>query len=220
MVTFEPHSRPVSGLRVPPHATHKLLSCAHDGVVRCIDLLSASAFSFVELYRSPDDGVGDYPKLHAISRTAGEGGIHAICRDDGVTVMMDPRLPLGAAHSATMHEKKIFSADFSPTAPWLVATASLDRTVALWDVRSLAGGGKKQKAITSLDHGLSVTAVRFSPNGSRLLTTCNDDLLRVFEAAHSARSDTGWELRTSVKHYNKTGRFVLIHEFEPTPQAC
>ena len=33
--------------------------------------------------------------------------------------------------------------------------------------------------LASLEHGLSVTAARFSPDGARILTTCNDNLLRV-----------------------------------------
>ena len=209
VATFEPHSRPVAGLRVPPYAPHQLLSCSHDGAVRCMDLSSGAASSFVELYRAPEDGDGDYPKLHAISRTAGEGGAHVVCRDDGKVVLLDTRLPAASISSVALHEKKIFSADFSPANHSLLATASLDRTVALWDIRSM-GGPKKPKALAVLEHGLSVTAARFSPTGQRLLTTCNDDFLRVFEAANGAK----WTQLSSTRHNNHTGRYITPFQAE------
>ena len=135
VVTFEPHSRPVAGVRIPPHLPHLLMSCSHDGTVRCIDLGSGGG-RFFELYRTPEDETGENPMLHGFSRTAGEGGALAVCRSDGAVVLLDPRTPSAASASVVaLHEKKVFSVDFSPAAPHLLASASLDRTVALWDVR-------------------------------------------------------------------------------------
>ena len=115
VVTFEPHSRPVAGMRVPPHLPHLLvctpttrtlparplfssaqracsagpllaprcgqMSCSHDGTVRCIDL-GGGGGSFYELYRAPDPEEDDAPTLHGFSRTAGEGGALAVCRNE------------------------------------------------------------------------------------------------------------------------------------------
>lgn len=213
VATFEPHSRPVAGMRILPHMPHQLLSCSHDGSVRCLDLGGAGASSFVEVYRAPEDGDGEHPMLHGLSRTAGEGGAIAICRSDGAVVLLDPRAPSAGAAVRQLHEKKIFSADFSPEAPQVLATASLDRTVALWDVRAL-GGGKKAKALATIEHGLSVTAVRFSASGGRLLTTCNDNLLRVFDGGGAKGGGTAWALQTAVKHNNKTGRYITCFQAE------
>jgi hypothetical protein len=213
VVTFEPHSRPVAGVRVPAAAAHLALTCSHDGAVRALDLTRGGAASFVELYRSPEDGDGDYPSLHGFSRTAGEGGVHAVGRGDGVAVLLDARVRADGAATpamptARLHEKKIFATDFSPARPWLLASASLDRTVALWDVRKLAGS-KLMAPLATLEHGLSVTSVRFSASGARVLTTCNDDLLRVFEG-----DGASWALRASKKHNNKTGRYITPFQAE------
>ena len=102
------------------------------------------------------------------------------------------------------------SVDFSPSQPWLLASASLDRTVAIWDIRKVVENAKKPRALTVLDHGLSVTAARFSTSGSRLLTTCNDNLLRVFTGGAGEK----WELRSSVKHNNHTGRYITPFQAE------
>ena len=53
VVTFQPHSRPVGGMRIAPHMPHLLLSCSHDGTVRCLDLGAKGVSSFVEVYRAP-----------------------------------------------------------------------------------------------------------------------------------------------------------------------
>ena len=209
VATFEPHSRPVAGVRFLPNHPHQLLSCAHDGAVRLLDLGTCTSSSFVELYRSAEDEDGDYPSLHGFSRSAGEGGAIAVCRGDGVSVLLDPRAP-APAFVARLHEKKIFSVDFSPSQPWLLASASLDRTVAIWDIRKVVENAKKPRALTVLDHGLSVTAARFSTSGSRLLTTCNDNLLRVFTGGAGEK----WELRSSVKHNNHTGRYITPFQAE------
>ena len=225
VVTFAPHDRPVAGMRMLANAPHQLISCSHDGAVRCLDLGGGASASFVELYRCPEDSDGDYPTLHGLSRELGEGGALAACRNDGGVVLLDPRTPGANASVLQLHEKKVFSVDFSPTRPWLLATGSLDRTVALWDVRAcgekLAAGGKgKLKPLSVLEHGLSVTAARFSADGGRMLTTCNDNLLRVFEDGTGG----GWakpagEPICAVKHNNNTGRYLTPFQAEWLPRS-
>ena len=93
-----------------------------------------------------------------------------------------------------------------------LAGASLDRTVAIWDVRKAPSKpGGKVKPLTVLDHGLSVTAARFSPSGNRLLTTCNDDMLRVFDGNGEGSK---WSLTRAFKHNNKTGRYLTPFQAE------
>ncbi len=182
VATFSPHSRPVTGVRVLASAPHHLLSCSQDGAVRSLHLTGGSSAAFIELYRAPEDADGDYASLHGLSKTAGEGGGLAVPRSDGVVVLLDPRVAGAGAASWQAHDKKVFDADFSSAQPWLLASASLDRSVRLWDVRTL-GGSAKAKPLVELEHGLSVTAARFSPSGSRLLTTRTDTRLRVSAAA-------------------------------------
>ena len=64
VATFEPHSRPVGGLRALPTAPHLLLSCAHDGTVRSLDLGAGTSASFTEIYRVPEESDGSCPSLH------------------------------------------------------------------------------------------------------------------------------------------------------------
>ena len=102
------------------------------------------------------------PGLAGLSRTMGEGGVIGVSRGDGAVVLLDARLSTSsssggeggaAALLLRAHEKKVFCCDFNPIAPWQLATASLDRTVCLWDVRALRTDGKKMKPIAELPHG-------------------------------------------------------------------
>ena len=214
VATFEPHSRPVAGLRVLDSAPHLLLSCAHDGAVRSFDLGAGSAAAFTEVYRAAEDADGDYASLHGLSRSAGEGGALAVCRADGGVALLDPRAWGNASPLYQLHDKKVYSADYSPSRPWLLATSSIDRTVCLWDVRALSAS-KKPKPLHALDHGLAVTAARFSPAGTKLLTTCNDNLLRVYESADASWAGKGLaSARAAVKHNNHTGRYITPFQAE------
>jgi len=217
VATFEPHSRPVAGLRVLPSAPHQLLSCAQDGAVRCLDLSGGPAAGFTEVYRVAEDSDGDYASLHGLSRTAGEGGSLVVCQSDGRVAMLDPRVWGGAGALFALHDKKVYCADYSATRPWLLATSSIDRTVRLWDTRSFSSQAKP-KPLHELPHGLAVTAARFSPTGTKLLTTCNDNLLRVYDAS----GDASWAAKrgayttafAAAKHNNHTGRFITPFQAE------
>ena len=53
--------------------------------------------------------------------------------------------------------------DLNPVSPHVVATASLDRSVALWDLRKVSGSnGRKAKPTKYMPQGLSVNCALFN----------------------------------------------------------
>eukprot|EP01136_Pigoraptor_vietnamica_P027622 Opistho-1_new@84121 len=111
-----------------------------------------------------------------------------------------------------LHERKMSSVDVCPTNSHLIATASLDRTVALWDARAV-----RPKPLFSLDHGKSVTSAYFSRvTGNRLLTTSYDDFLRVVEDVPHVTSASA-AVVTRIRHNNQTGRWVTSFRAEWDP---
>src|SRR5262249_11495815 len=68
----------------------------------------------------------------------------------------------------------VTSAHFSPDGSSVV-TASLNRTVRVWDVRT----GHQTKQL--LGHGGDVNGARFSPDGSRIVSASGDHTVRVWD---------------------------------------
>ena len=73
----------------------------------------------------------------------------------------------------TAHDKKINTLRINPTRPWLLATASLDRSVKLWDIRRMSKSSSSSastcKPIYTLNHELAVSSAVFSPDGTQML---------------------------------------------------
>ncbi|KAJ8272345.1 hypothetical protein COCON_G00112040 [Conger conger] len=77
-----------------------------------------------------------------------------------------------------LHKAKVTHAEFNPCCDWLLATASVDHTVKLWDLRSIKD---KTSFLHEMPHEKAVNSAYFSPvDGSKLLTTDQYDEIRVY----------------------------------------
>jgi coronin-1B/1C/6 len=73
--------------------------------------------------------------------------------------------------------RKIGQVLFHPTAAHVLASASGEHTVKLWDL------GSPEQAATALGgHGDAIQSLAWNPTGTLLATTCRDRKLRVFDA--------------------------------------
>uniref|UniRef100_A0A2I3HDE5 DNA damage-binding protein 2 n=1 Tax=Nomascus leucogenys TaxID=61853 RepID=A0A2I3HDE5_NOMLE len=79
-----------------------------------------------------------------------------------------------------MHKKKVTHVALNPCCDWFLATASVDQTVKIWDLRQVRG---KASFLYSLPHRHPVNAACFSPDGARLLTTDQKSEIRVYSAS-------------------------------------
>ncbi|XP_056138020.1 DNA damage-binding protein 2 [Lampris incognitus] len=83
--------------------------------------------------------------------------------------------------SDKLHKAKVTHAEFNPRCDWLLATASVDHTVKLWDLRSIKD---KQSFLHEMPHDKAVNSAYFSPSDcSKLLTTDQYDEIRVYSSA-------------------------------------
>ncbi|XP_028916023.1 DNA damage-binding protein 2 [Ornithorhynchus anatinus] len=80
-----------------------------------------------------------------------------------------------------LHKKKVTHVALNPHCDWLLATASVDQTVKIWDVRQVKG---KSGFLHNLPHARAVSAACFSPDGARLLTTDQHSEIRVYSASN------------------------------------
>ena len=189
----------------------RLITCAYDGAMRTLD---AEKGVFTELFASEEDDEFSGCDVTAAGRTAylvdNRGNFHVV----------DARSGKMAAPAVSLHEKKINTVHVEPGAERLVATSCGDQTVKVWDVRNV---GKGAKPVSRLQHSKSCQAAYFSPDGSgNLLTTCYDDLLRVWRpkpspggGASAINDDPTTALK--IRHNNQTGRWVLPFRAVWTP---
>ncbi|XP_056906973.1 DNA damage-binding protein 2 isoform X2 [Takifugu flavidus] len=83
--------------------------------------------------------------------------------------------------SDKLHRAKVTHAEFSSRCDWLLATASVDHTVKLWDLRNIKD---KKSFVHDLPHEKAVNSAYFNPlDCSKLLTTDQYDQIRVYSSS-------------------------------------
>ena len=115
-------------------------------------------------------------------------------------------------------EKKIGGFSLHPLQPHLVATASLDRMLKIWDLRKITGKGDSKAPLLLGEHEsrLSVSHASWSAAG-HVATASYDDTIKIhsfldagsFKVGHDIDSET-MAPTAIIKHNNQTGRWVTI----------
>ncbi|XP_054476429.1 DNA damage-binding protein 2 isoform X2 [Anoplopoma fimbria] len=82
--------------------------------------------------------------------------------------------------SDKLHKAKVTHAEFNSCCDWLLATASVDHTVKLWDLRNIKD---KKSFLHEMPHEKAVNSAYFNPlDCSKLLTTDQYDQIRVYSS--------------------------------------
>ncbi|XP_028440985.1 DNA damage-binding protein 2 isoform X2 [Perca flavescens] len=82
--------------------------------------------------------------------------------------------------SDKLHKAKVTHAEFNPRCDWLLATASVDHTVKLWDLRNIKD---KKSFLHEMPHERAVNSAYFNPlDCSKLLTTDQYDQIRIYSS--------------------------------------
>ena len=202
----KPHRQYVSGLVWCPRNLQAVYSSSYDGSVRC---LHVERREFVNLFYSDEIEISAFT-------TAAAGELLWLGSNEGHLGAVDARSGQVVETLGTRrHTKKVNTLSLDSGREWLLASASSDNTVQLWDVRQFA------KPIARIELPKASQAAEFAPDGSgRLAVTCFDDQLRVFDS--SALSSAGnskaqggglrqpWvEEPLRIKHCTQTGRWVV-----------
>ncbi|KAI9918986.1 hypothetical protein PsorP6_011792 [Peronosclerospora sorghi] len=199
MAVYRPHSTPVSQLVFPDSS--KLISSSFDGTVREFDLRAAAS---VVVYDT-NDGAG----ISSLALASTPHCYYVSC-DDGTVRWIDRRVQGQQSSKYQLHERKINTVHAHPHLGFCVATASLDRTVCLWDARMLAA--KKPTPLVTLPHYRSVNCAYFSPrNGAWMVTVGQDSYIDMFDTSSltsSAKAPISLPDSIRVRHNNVTGRWL------------
>ncbi|KYO27896.1 WD repeat-containing protein 76 [Alligator mississippiensis] len=206
---FIPHSYPVSCMYFSPFNPAHLLSLSYE-TLRCGDVTNAV---FDEVYRSEDAQMSSFDFLPDSVSTLVVG------HWDGDVAVVDRRTPGTSAElSASLNSKATRTVHVHPVnRQFFVAAGSTN--VCIYDIRYLKHAGNKPICLLS-GHTKSVASAYFSPvTGNRVVTTCADDKLRVYDT--SCLSSTLLPVAT-VRHNNNTGRWLTRFRaiWDPKQEDC
>ncbi|XP_066414832.1 WD repeat-containing protein 76 [Molothrus aeneus] len=207
--TFIPHNFPVNCMHFSPCNPAHLLSLSND-TLRCGDVTRAV---FDEICRTEEDfSCFDFLEENACTAI--------VSHWDGRVAVVDRRTPgvsselcvdIGFRKTRTVHVHPV-------NKQYFLAAGSVD--VCVFDVRYLRNS-KENKPLSSLTgHTKSVASAYFSPvTGSRVVTVCADDWLRVYDTTSLSSTVT---LLSSIRHNNNTGRWLSRFRaiWDPKQEHC
>lgn len=223
ITTIKPHARTISSMLVHPASSSAIHTASYDSTIRSFSFVSQVA---IELY-APLDSSADQP-ICSLDMSPLDPNTLYFTTLHGSLLIHDTRTPTTDATTYALTEKKIGGMSLHPLAPHYLATASLDRTMRLWDLRSVS---KKMPAcVATHESRLSVSHAAFNAAG-QIATASYDDTIKIHSFPSSSGSSSpslisasaGTDLNSMMKtavipHNNQTGRWVTI--LKPSWQAA
>lgn len=216
ITTLKPHTRTIHTFQFSPHDSNALYSASYDSTVRKLDLAKGVA---VEVY-APADANEDAP-LSGLEISKDSPHMLYFSTLNGQFGIYDMRTPSEKAAGLEifqLSEKKIGGFSLHPQQPHLVATASLDRTLKIWDLRKINGKGDWRLPALVGEHEsrLSVSHAAWNSAG-QVATASYDDTIKIHDFSGSGDWKTGTSLTDAemkpsvvVPHNNQTGRWVTM----------
>lgn len=192
----KPHGKLISKILVPTQSPTKIYTSSYDGSVRSLDLNKLSSSELA--YLSDPFTDKDYPLGVSDISFAGPNDENLLYMTtlSGNFYQHDVREPFKSTRAEKLlrlHDKKIGSFTVNPNLSYQLATASLDRTLKLWDLRNIsesnASWSEYEEQISPHCYGsylsrLSVSCVDWNSE-NRLVCNGYDDQIAVFDLSGS-----------------------------------
>ncbi|KAI9874759.1 MAG: hypothetical protein M1830_009325, partial [Pleopsidium flavum] len=212
ITSFKLHTRTIGAFHFSASDHNHLYTASYDSSIRRLDLGAGRA---IEVY-APADSDLDEP-LSGVEVPSTDPNMLYFSRLDGAFGKHDIRDPK-STHIFQLSDKKIGGFSLHPLHPHIVATASLDRYMRLWDLRKITGRGEGRTPALIGEHEsrLSVSHAAFNSAG-QVATASYDDTIKIHSFPNSGSwdaaitlADTEMAPSTTIKHNNQTGRWVTI----------
>ncbi|KAF3013051.1 hypothetical protein E8E14_010001 [Neopestalotiopsis sp. 37M] len=209
---FEMHSRTISSIIVPEFDHNSVLSASYDSTIRCLDLQTRVS-SVVWQPEDEDTDLG----ITCVDVPSDSKDVLIFSTMQGSMGRFDRRSK-AKAEMWNLCDNKIGGFSLNPLLPHLVATASLDRTLKIWDLRMIKGKGDMRRPALVGEHisRLSVSHASWSKSG-HVATSSYDDTVKIYDFEKAVKwkpgqdiTDEDMEPATQIRHNNQTGRWVTI----------
>ncbi|XP_054343819.1 DNA excision repair protein ERCC-8 isoform X3 [Pongo pygmaeus] len=207
------HRYSVETVQWYPHDTGMFTSSSFDKTLKVWDtntLQTADVFNFEETVYS-----------HHMSPVSTKHCLVAV-GTRGPKVQLCDLKSGSCSHILQGHRQEILAVSWSPRYDYILATASADSRVKLWDVRRASGclitldqhNGKKSQAVESANtaHNGKVNGLCFTSDGLHLLTLGTDDRMRLW---NSSNGENTLELYSGSRDCNILAWVPSL--YEPVP---
>lgn len=210
---FKVHARTVTSFHFHPADSAAVYSASYDSSIRKLDLQKGVS---VDVF-APADAGDDLP-ISAIDMGASDPNLIFFSTLDGSFGRHDLRTAAKDAEVWRLLDHKIGGFSLHPLHPHLFATASLDRTLKIWDLRRITGKGDLRHPALLGEHEsrLSVSHASWS-GGGHVATSSYDDTIKIYNFPDAGAWEAGHDLGAeemvpthTVRHNNQTGRWVTI----------
>eukprot|EP00727_Mastigamoeba_balamuthi_P007200 m51a1_g310 hypothetical protein (2394) ;mRNA; f:402502-410085 len=178
------HALPVNALAVSPSGAH-VASASDDGSARVWDAAVGRQVGAPRTCLADPAAGGPAPALLTLALSA-DGRRALTATSDCDVVVWDVGADVDGAEftpAGTLrgHTQLVNAAEFSPAGD-VVATASADGTVRVWDARAL----RQLRSLGAPQHSAGVNSVAFSPDGQRMASASDDFSVVVWDAGSGA----------------------------------
>ncbi|KAI1742832.1 WD40-repeat-containing domain protein [Xylaria scruposa] len=209
---FEVHNRTITSIKIPMFDQNSVITSSYDSSIRCLDLQTQVS---TQLWapEADEDELGI--SCIDISPEAKDTIIFSTL--EGSLGRIDRRSK-SKAEIWGLTDNKIGGFSLNPLLPHLLATASLDRTLKIWDLRMVKGKGDLRHPALLGEHTsrLSVSHASWS-RGGHIATSSYDDTVKIYNFTSAAKWKPGHDIvdkemkpAVSIPHNNQTGRWVTI----------
>jgi WD40 repeat protein len=210
---FKTHARTISSFVFSPIDHNAVFTSSYDSSIRKMDLEKGMS---VQVYAPEDPDID--PGISCIDMADSEPHTLIYSTLDGRVGRHDLRVKSEEEENWTLSDHKIGGFSLHPLQPHLLVTASLDRTMKIWDLRMISGKGDLQHPALLGEHEsrLSVSHASWSAGG-HIATSSYDDTVKIFDFSDASNWKPGKDLSATVMtpahkvpHNNQTGRWVTI----------
>lgn len=239
IITIKPHGRAISKVAEMPTSPNQIASVSYDGSARIMDIHKQRSIELFSLTNKDDEilGISDMnihmstPQSLIVSTLEGQM-YHHDTRTPGTMVKFQQLLRL--------HDKKVGGFSVNPNRAYQIASASLDRSFKIWDLRNIsrsnshseiADGLRSPHLYGGFSSRLSVSNVDWN-SSNRLICNGYDDSINIVDLSgnheyypdvnlwqksyvptvEASGTGTSDNIRSikSIHHNCQTGRWVSI----------
>lgn len=185
---YRPHHSKLSATTIEPFSMSKIFTSSYDGRIMLLDVEKEG---FDEVYE-------DTHALYSICHRGEDVNCVYFGNEVGELKIYDLRASTPTS-SWALHGDRINTIHCKPNDVNVIATSSADKTVSLWDLRSVSRNDPK--SLTKITHGGAIYSAYFSPFGSFLATTSSDNTIGLFGGQN-------YEEKLFIPHNNLSSEYI------------